>query len=583
MCRQPAVLSALIVLSLLLAPPGDAAPPAASTALVGGTVIDPSRPSGAPIADGVVLLSADRITAVGSRSEIKIPAGARVLPIAGRFVVPGLIDTHVHFFQSGGLYTRPDIFDLRGRVPYPEEQARLRARLDETLARTLRSGVTAVADMGGPFWNFELRARAAQNPRAPRVAVAGPLISSVSREALDLGDPPIIRCTTPEEARALVRREAERAPDFIKIWYVVTPDQPVQKSLPMVQAAAAETHRLGLRLAVHATELVAAKAALAAGADILVHGVMDTDVDAEFLELCRRRGVVYIPTLIVMGSYQRVAAGAPLLDAEELSFGDPFAAGSLFDLLHIPTSELPPRLRGLRSENPPPLPQALSAVAARNLLAVHKAGILVAMGTDAGNIGTLHGASVFREMAAMEAAGLTPLEVLRAATAGGAQVLAKKPVLGRIAAGAPADLLVLDADPRVSSRNLSRISLIVRGGETIDPATLSPDGPEALAQRQLNAYNARDIDSFLRVYSADVEVVELDGKVSLKGQDAMRARYAPMFDKTPKLHCELVKRMVIGSWVVDEERVTGRGPELLHAAAIYEIKDGRIARIRFLR
>lgn len=581
MCRHPVVFVALSVLFLLSAPPGRAAPPAApSTALVGGTVIDPS---GATIADGVVLLQGDRITAVRSRSEIKIPAGARVVSIAGRFVVPGLIDAHVHFFQSGGLYTRPDIFDLRARVPYAEEQARLRLRLDETLARTLRSGVTAVVDMGGPFWNFELRARAAQNPRAPRVAVAGPLISSVSREALDLGDPPIIRCTSPEEARALVRREAERAPDFIKIWYVVTPDQPVQKSLPMVQAAADEAHRLGLRLAVHATELAAAKAALSAGADVLVHGVMDTDVDAEFLDLCRRRGVVYIPTLIVSGNYQRVAAGAPILDAEELSLGEPFAAGSLFDLSHIPTSELPPRLRTLRSVTPAPLPPALSAVAARNLLAVHKAGIRVALGTDAGNIGTLHGASVFREMAAMEAAGLTPIEVLRAATAGGAQVLSPKPGRGRIAAGAPADLLVLRADPRSSSRNLARIQHIVRAGEVIDPETLVPDGPEALAQRQLNAYNARDIDSFLRVYSADVEVMELDGKVSLKGQEAMRARYAPLFESSPLLHCELVKRMVIGSWVVDEERVTGRGPEPIHAAAIYEIRDGRIARIRFLR
>lgn len=581
MCRPLGVLVAWFVMFLLFARPGEAAPPAAPiTALVGGTVIDPSR---AAMADGVVLLQGDRIAAVGSRSQIKIPSGARVVSIAGRFVVPGLIDAHVHFFQSGGLYTRPDIFDLRGRVPYPEEQAHLRARLDETLARTLRSGVTAVADMGGPFWNFELRARAAQNPRAPRVAVAGPLISSVAREALDLGDPPIIRCTTPQEARALVRREAERAPDFIKIWYVVTPDQPVQKSLPMVQATAEETHRLGLRLAVHATELAAAKAALLAGADILVHGVMDTDVDAEFLELCRRRGVVYVPTLIVSGNYQRVASGAPILDAEELNLGDPFAAGSLFDLAHIPTSELPPRLRGLRSAIPAPLPPALSAVAARNLLAVHKAGIRVALGTDAGNIGTLHGASVFREMAAMEAAGLSPIEVLRAATAGGAQVLSARPVLGRIAAGAPADLLVLDADPRASSRNLAHLSLIIRAGDLIEPSTLAPDGPEALAQRQLNAYNARDLEPFLRVYSADVEVVELDGKVSLKGQDAMRARYEPLFESTPQLHCELVKRMVIGRWVIDEERVTGRGPSPIHAAAIYEIKDGRIARVRFLR
>ena len=204
-----------LVAVLALVPPGAAAQalPASPTAIVGATVIDPA---GAVTPDATVLLQGSRIQEVGPRAMVKVPAGAVVLDAAGKFVVPGLIDAHVHFFQSGGLYTRPDVYDLTAKVSYAEEQRQDKERLDDTFARFLRSGVTSVVDVGGPFWNFDVRDRAQASGLAPRVAVTGPLISTVSREALDLGDPPIIRAATAEEARALVRREAARKPDFIK-------------------------------------------------------------------------------------------------------------------------------------------------------------------------------------------------------------------------------------------------------------------------------------------------------------------------------------------------------------------------------
>lgn len=98
--------------------------------------------------------------------------------------VPGLFDAHVHFFQSGGLYTRPDIVDLTSRVPYADERAAVRASLDRTLARYLPSGVTSVVDMGGSPWNLDVRAHAGRTALAPRVQVAGPLLASVSRPQL---------------------------------------------------------------------------------------------------------------------------------------------------------------------------------------------------------------------------------------------------------------------------------------------------------------------------------------------------------------------------------------------------------------
>jgi imidazolonepropionase-like amidohydrolase len=108
----------------------------------------------------------------------------------------------------------------------------------------------------------------------------------------------------------------------------------------------------------------------------------------------------------------------------------------------------------------------------RNLKAVADAGIPIVMGTDAGNIGTLHGPSVFREMALMREAGLTPLEVLRSATVSGARAMRRERELGTIAPGRLADFVLLDADPLTSLDNLTRINRVVKDGQLYDPDEL---------------------------------------------------------------------------------------------------------------
>ncbi|MCA2976964.1 MAG: amidohydrolase family protein [Myxococcaceae bacterium] len=557
-------------------------------AIVGATVVDPT---GLRIPDAVVLLRGERIEAVGQRTRIRIPKGAERIDASGKFLIPGLIDAHVHFFQSGGLYTRPDGWDLRSVKPYAEEQRELREALDLTFARYLRSGVTAVADMGGPMWNFEVRDRAARSERTPRVAVTGPLISSISDEPLDLGDPPIIRCATAEEAVALVRKQAERRPNYIKLWYVLTPTETVEKNRPMVRAAIAESHRLGLRVAVHATELSTARAALEEGADILVHSVEDQEVDDAFLELARARAVTYIPTLIVGAGYQRTATQQFDFLPEEFAWGDPYVMGTLFDPRHLSG---PGAAEVLRKAAESPKPLARELILERNLLAVQRAGITVALGTDAGNTGTLHGPSVFRELALMEASGLTPMEVLKAATIGGARVMGRDD-LGRIAAGAVADLLLLDADPATGTAALRRIAAVIRGGRISDPASFAPDGPSELAQRQLNAFNARALEPFLASYADDVEVLTPDGAVQLSGKPALREHTRAIFANSPSLHARLAKRIAVGAFVVDELVVTGlvlepgageRGAdtsEPVHTAAVYEVRAGRIVAVRMLR
>ena len=198
---------------------------------------------------------------------------------------PGLLDSHVHFFQSGNLYTRPDAADFNAVVPYATK-SRNKARLNATFKVWLASGVTSVVDIGGPFWNFDMRDRAAASP--PRRGSPSRSISMIDRPQLDLDDPPIVKITSVNEARALVTRELARNPDYIKVWFIHQEGDNLAAQEAIVKAAGDAAHAAGKRLAVHATELVVAKAALRAGADYLVHGVFDAPVDDEFIALAKK-------------------------------------------------------------------------------------------------------------------------------------------------------------------------------------------------------------------------------------------------------------------------------------------------------
>src|SRR5262249_9315351 len=184
----------------------------------------------------------------------------------GRWVMPGLIDAHVHFFQSGGAYTRPDAIDLRAHRSYEKEIAGIKERLPQTFARYLLCGITSVVDAGGPMWNCEVPEQAARTALAPRVAVAGPLVSTIARPQLDLGDPPIVKVDGPEGARALVAKEAPHRPDFIKVWFIQRPGDDPAAGRALLDAVVDESRAHGLRVAVHATELAGGRAPGGAGA-----------------------------------------------------------------------------------------------------------------------------------------------------------------------------------------------------------------------------------------------------------------------------------------------------------------------------
>jgi imidazolonepropionase-like amidohydrolase len=466
---------ALLVLLAAIAASGEAVARAAHddatvTAIVDATImhVDPNEPAAITL-HGTVLIAGDRIKAVGPSSKVRVPAGATVIDGKGKWVVPGLIDSHVHFFQSGNLYTRPDAADFNRVMPFAQETARNKARLPETFKVWLASGVTSVADVGGPFWNFEVRDAARKSPAAPRVATTGPLVSMVDRPQLDLGDPPIIKIGSADEARALVRRELEHKPDFIKVWFIHRPADDLTAQAAIVKATAETAHAAGVRLAVHATELVVAKAALIAGADYLVHSVADEPVDQEFIDLARGRHILYCPTLFVGMGYGYALSGTWRATEAEKRLGDPQILAAMDDLARMPKDLIPERVARLMSEAKPP---TRPIVAMQNLVRVRDAGIAIVMGTDAGNIGTLHGPSVFREMELMVAAGLSPLEVLTSATATGARTMGMERELGTIAPGRLADLLILDADPLLDIDNLSQVYRVMKGGRIFIPSEL---------------------------------------------------------------------------------------------------------------
>ena len=179
--------------------------------LVGGTVINPA--DGKVLPNATVVIDGDKIERVAMGRQDAASLGKQI-DCVGKFILPGYIDTHIHFFQSGDLFTRPDGTDLNSVRPYKDEVAWVKSHVNDVFARYLRSGITSVVDVGGPFWNFEVRKTANQTQKAPRVAVAGPLISSVSREKLDLGDPPIVKIDTPDQAREFVKKLAEQKPDL---------------------------------------------------------------------------------------------------------------------------------------------------------------------------------------------------------------------------------------------------------------------------------------------------------------------------------------------------------------------------------
>lgn len=433
--------------------------PASPLALVGATVH--SGDGAPPIKDAVVITRGGVIESVGTRAEVDLPAGLEVVDVSGRHLIPGLIDTHVHYSQTGWVDGRPDALNVQEDYPYAEAMATNEAHPERFHRAFLASGVTAVFDVGGYPWTRRLPAETEASAEAPHVVAAGPLIATMD-PGLNLVDRrQLILPTTEEEARKMVRSHAASGSGAIKFWFVARSPEEIEKNTPLLLATGDEAKKVGLPLVVHATELAAARVAIAAGAKLLVHSVENEFVDAAFVQSCVESGVSLCPTLTVFGGYSQVFLRELSEEVKsQLPLVHPTVRDRVLATLEVPFRGSLKRMRASLEARAGFREKMMFA----NLVSLHEAGVPIVLGTDAGNPLTLHGPSVFPELEAMQAAGLTPSEVLVAATSNAAAALGRENDLGRVAPGFVADLVILERDPTVTAANLRSITHTMRAG-----------------------------------------------------------------------------------------------------------------------
>jgi imidazolonepropionase-like amidohydrolase len=390
-----------------------------------------------PLADAAFIVENGRFTAVGASGSVRPPAGAAVVDLRGKTVIPALIDAHSHLgytdvrtgATAAASYTRDNLLDHLRRYAYYGVAATLSLGLDR-------------GDLP-----YDLRANPAPGAALFLTAGRGIAMPDAGPNAAYWRDA-AYGVTTEAGARAAVRELAAKQVDILKIW--VDDRNRTVTSLPpsLYGPIIDEAHRRGLRVVAHVYYLADAKALLRAGIDGFAHGIRDLEVDAEIMSLFKQRPDVFvIPNL-------------------------PDTPPSQADLVWLGET-LPPRaLEELKRTAlvAPPQP-ALFATQARSLARLSAAGVRIAFGTDAG-VGAPYGWSAHAEIADMVAAGMTPAQALIAATRTSAEVLGLDRH-GTIAPGKSADFIVLDADPLVSIMNTRRMSRVFLRGAEVERARLS--------------------------------------------------------------------------------------------------------------
>jgi imidazolonepropionase-like amidohydrolase len=403
---------AVLMLCVLFDGTPGAQAPASVTVFEGARVI--VGDGSTPIENASFIVDGSRITRVGRAGQLKPPAGATRVSLAGKTVMPAVIDTHTHMPE-----TREGIADALQRKAY--------------------YGASVVMSLGTDPGEVALKLRGERFPGAARLLSAGRGITMPEPGRTEVP----YWVTTEAEARKAVQELAAQKVDFVKIW-VDDRNGKYQKLTPaLYRAVIDEAHSRGLRVTVHVYYLDDAKELVRAGVDAFAHGVRDKDVDDEFLRLVKeKRNFVLVPNLPDRG----VATDVSWLR-------DSVSAGEF------------KKLQASASTDRPAAQQSFG-IQARNLAKMHGAGVKIALGTD-GNIPWAH----HLEMEDMVAAGMTPHQVIVAATKNGAELLAL-PEHGTIAVGKSADFLVLDANPLDDIRNTRSIADVYVRGARVDRAAL---------------------------------------------------------------------------------------------------------------
>jgi imidazolonepropionase-like amidohydrolase len=413
---------------------------AAASVLVlrGATLIDGTGVS--PIEDSLLVVKDGRIVSVGKATPqalAALPAGTAVVDAAGKWIVPGFVDAHVH------------------------------AETDADLHEMLRWGVTSVRLMAeDSAASKSLSERAARTgsgmpdlfPAAPIFTTKGGWWDSQPNDAnLDR------RPATPATAREAVRKARALGSSEIKVMlddmaWCRAPKAPLDKVRPeILDALVSEARAQKMRASVHAPNLADAKAAVAAGATALAHGVLE-EIDDATIAAMKKNGTFYIPTMDI---FEFLADTRRFVD-DVLS--DPGLVLKPDVLAQYRTSGYSDGYRE-RYPNFANVEKRLPALRA-NLRRLKAAGVPVALGTD---MWAFPGSGVSIEMDLYVRAGWTPLEALRAATQTAARSLSIDGDRGTLEAGKRADFLILAQDPLANIRNVRRIRAIYKAGIDVTP------------------------------------------------------------------------------------------------------------------
>ena len=365
--------------------------------------------NGSVIESGVFVVEAGRFAAVGASGEVEVPDGAERVDLSGRTVMPALVNAHLHLSSERGE-----------RI--------------EQLQHMAYYGAAAVVSLGTETGGIGIEMRDEVIPDAARAKTAD---RGITMPEPGRSESPYW-VETEEEALAAVRELAERRADIVKIWVDDRGGQYEQLPPELYGPIIDEAHRHGLMVTAHVFYLEDAKELLRAGVDVFAHGVRDLDADDELMDLwAERPEVVLVPNLPGPG----VA-----LDLSWLS-------GT------VPADQLA-EMQAASVDNPGA--QESFGTQARNLARFAEAGIRISFGTDGNAAWAVH-----QEMEDMVRSGMTPGDVIVAATKTSAELMSWDD-LGEIAAGKSADFIVLDANPLDDITNTRRIDAVYLRGAMVD-------------------------------------------------------------------------------------------------------------------
>ncbi len=401
-----------------------------------------------PVAGAALVVRDGKIEYAGPSSGMRAPAGAERLDLAGRYVIPGLIDLHVHLANVKGLVQDPKFFT--------------RENLEEQLRTYAWYGVTAVVSMGSDAdLVYQVRAeQRAGRPSLTRIFTAGRGFTGKNgypTSAPGMQGVPY-EVETAEDVRRAVAQLADKRVDVVKIWVDDHLGKEPKIPMELCRAIIEEAHRHKLKVAAHIFYLEDSRKLIEAGVDALAHSVRDRPVDAGLISLMKKRGTWQIPTLTRELSTFVYARPHPFLD-------DPFFTRWV-DPQVIATLKSPEYQKKLQADPNLGRYEEFLRTAQKNLKALASAGVRVGFGTDTGPPARFSGYFDHWEMELMAEAGVSPMEILRSATGRAAEYLGAND-LGTLEKGKWADLVVLTANPLDNIRNTRAIESVWIAGNRV--------------------------------------------------------------------------------------------------------------------